>query len=80
MFGEDERTDEQKEYGKFRHKFALAMVLITLGGPVGIFFGIILLINQGIKRPGDLMEILITPIVILLFAILMIFILFITGG
>lgn len=79
MFGEDERTDEQKEYGKFRHKFALAMVMITLGGPVGIFFGIVLLISQGIKRPGDLMEILITPIVILLFAILMIFILFITG-
>lgn len=80
MFGEDNRTDEQKEYGKFRHKFALAMVLITLGGPIGIFIGLISLLNQAIKRPGDVFELFMPALVTIVFAILMIFVLFIKGA
>lgn len=80
MFGEDNRTDEQKEYGKFRHKFALAMVLITLGGPIGIFIGLLSLLNQAIKRPGDVFELFMPALVIIVFGILMIFVLFIKGA
>lgn len=80
MFGEDNRTEEQKEYGKFRHKFALAMVLITLGGPIGIFIGLISLLNQAIKRPGDVFELFMPAIVAIVFAILMIFVLFVKGA
>lgn len=80
MFGEDNRTEEQKEYGKFRHKFALSMVLITLGGPIGIFIGVLILISQAFSRPSDLFGMFITPIILLVFTIVLILLMFLFVG
>lgn len=50
----DNKKKEQKKYSQFRSEFAIALVLITLGGPFGIFLGVALLIYLLFKKPKDM--------------------------
>lgn len=77
-FLDKETPEEKQSYGCFRLEFAIAMVSIIGGGPLGVLLGLILLASLFIYKPNFMSTMSVSLFLLVIWGILA-FLVFIIG-